>query len=281
MTVEASPGPTASLAHSLVAAGLADPGRLHRWRTEPALLERYGVHASDVDLEALADFAGLAEKIRHNQCRDDLPLTFRLLRLSGLEIDLFRHYAPRSIERRREGLTSVVHRIDGLASFVEGWAPEDDSLRCLVRDVLRHEHALAVLRATVVEAVASDNLSPGPHRPPMHNGRILVGRLTCDPAQVAAVLRARDPDLGEIERAPHTFVYQRASNGRLRILEVDQGIGNLLLAVDGRTSVARIAQRLLGDDASVDALSSVLDQLVKVGLVGWNQSGDGDASYPR
>src|SRR5580700_3631480 len=101
-----------------------------------------GIDPSKVDLGAIAGFAGLSEKVRHNPCREDLPLTFRILSLSGLEIDLFRCYAPTSFERRRRGLNVTADRLEGLANFVEQWAPASDPARTLVRDVLRHEHSI-------------------------------------------------------------------------------------------------------------------------------------------
>ncbi|MGH9228112.1 MAG: RiPP maturation protein ApyI [Acidimicrobiales bacterium] len=259
---------TAPLVHSVIAAGLSDPYRLRNWMTEPAALERYGVDPSSLDLDALADFAGLSEKVRHNQCRQHLELSFRLMRLTGVEVQLFRDYAPRSRARRRQGLISVPDRLDGLAQFVEEWAAGGGPVRTLLRDVLGHEYVIAVLRRSEVAPPAPT----GPARVPVHHGRIVVRRSTCDPSQVASVLRAREPDLAAIERGVRTFVYQKAPGSDVRILEVEDGVAELLLAVDGRSSVEDLAGRLFGG-ALVDPLRSTLEQLADLGVLAWSHDG--------
>lgn len=275
MTLTAhSPSPPAALAHSIVATGLADADRLRAWGAEPARLEEFGVDPSAVDLGSLADFAGLSEKIRHNPCRDDLQLTFRLLLVSGLEIELFRDYAPRSLQRRRQGLNSVADRLDGLLQFVEGWASGTDQVRCFIRDVLRHEHVIASLRTAAVGTFrTADPSKPGGQVIPLYNGHLLIRRMTCDPRQVGRVLRAREPDLGQIERGSWTFGYHKAAGGRLRMLEVDHGVGDLILAVDGRTSADGIAERLFGHGPATGSLLAAFDQLTELGLLVWRPGG--------
>ena len=263
---ESSSLPAAALVHSVMAAGLARPQRLQDWIAEPRTMDRYGLEPSSMDLATLADFAGLSEKVRHNQCRQHLELTFRLIRLAGVEVELFREYAPRSRERRRQGLTSVRDRLDGLAQFVEEWATADGSIRGLVRDVLWHEYVIAVLRDTDVSPDAA--LRPGV---PAHHGRIVVRRATCSPLQVAAVLRAREPDLGAIERGDWTFVYHKPPSGPVRIMDVEPAVADLLLAVDGRSSVGELAGRLFGG-ALVDSLRSTLGQLVDLDVLTWSNA---------
>lgn len=265
--------PAAALVQSVMAAALADPHRLEEWIEEPRLLERYGMDAAAMDLSALADFAGLSEKVRHNQCREHLELTFRLLRLSGMEVELFRSYAPRSRQRRRQGLTTVADRLDGLAAFVEAWAQQGDAGRTLVRDVLWHEYVIAVLRDSGAAATA-DGLDPAAsHAVPVHDGRLAVRRTTCSPFQVTEVLRAREPDLAAIERGTWTFVYHRAPPGPVRVMEVEDGVAELLLAVDGRSSVEEIARRLFGSDELTGSLRSTFDEFARLGLLAWCRSG--------
>ena len=52
-----------------------------------------GSRLKDLDLDSLRKFAGLAAKIRHNGIRDKLPLTFRLMSVAKLEIEVFAAYA--------------------------------------------------------------------------------------------------------------------------------------------------------------------------------------------
>lgn len=259
--------------HSVVAAALADPDRLTAWSMDPSLLAQFGVEPTEFDLEAVADFAGLSEKIRHNGCRAHLRMTFQLLNLTGLEIQLFRDYAPWSLRRRAEGLTSPMYRIDGLALFIGGWAEGGDPLRTLLRDVLRHEHAVACLRTAQIDHERScPEVEPSSASIPARNGELVVRTFTCDPRQVQQVLEASPVNLGDIGRGARTFVYQRTAD-RLRALEVARPVGDLLTAVDGRRSVDQISAQLFGTGADRSALLRLLEQLVEIGLLRWVNGG--------
>jgi hypothetical protein len=273
-----SPAPSAALMHAVVATGLTDPDRLREWSQRPASLTALGVDPSAMDLDTLADFAGLAEKVRHNACRTDLQLTFRLLLLTGLEIELFREYAPRSLARRRRGLTSGPHRREGLVEFVAEWASGDDPVRRIIYDVLRHEDIAATVRELTDASVPGGTPSggsvvePGPQAVPRHRGYVAVHRMNCDPRQVGDVLRDRDPDLGRIVTGPRTFVYHWVTAGPLRMVEVDDGLGELVRWVDGRTTVAGIRHRLLAGNGSDGAIVAVLTQLSELGLITWHSA---------
>lgn len=270
------PPPRAALVHSVVAAGLVDTGRLQAWRAQPATLGQLGIDASAIDLDSLADFAGLAEKIRHNPCRQDLQLTFRLLLLTGLEIKLFRDYASRPLARRRQGLQFPAHRLDSLMQFVEEWSAGADPTRCLIRDALRHEHAVATLGAAEAGPLpGAHSGEPNGSAIPLHNGLLLVHRMTCDPWQLGRILRTRDPDLGRVERGSWTFGYHKTARSPLRMMEMDHEVGDLILAVDGRTSLDGISRRLLGD-AATGTLLAAFEQLTALGLLSWRRA-DGAA----
>jgi len=264
--------PSAALTHTVLATGLVDADRLAAWRADPGQLAGIGVDPSTMDLDALTDFAGLSEKVRHNQCRHDLQQTFRLLVLTGLEIALFREYTPVSLRRRRAGLNSTPDRIAGLTEFVEGWAPDDDPERTLIRDVLGHEHTVVELRrAGLTRPPDTVAERPSGKAVPLHNGRIVVRSSTCDPRQVGLVLKTREPDLARIERGTWTLVYRRGFDGSLAMFEVDSGVGELLLAVDGETTVGDLATRLRVPPAQ---LTTALDRLTEAGLLLWFTSGD-------
>jgi hypothetical protein len=257
--------PTASLAHSVIATGLADPERLRSWADDATRLEALGIDPTTIDLDALAKFAGLAEKVRHNRTRASLPLTFRLLTTLGLDIGLFRDYAqsPRKPGRG----ASPLDRVNALAEFVEDWA-RSDAEKTLVRDMIRHEHALTQLRS----------LGPVPDvppHPPMRSdlatrGELLVRHLTIDPRQVVDVLRHQHPQPAAIERGSWTFVYQREPSAEIRLLQVDPAVGDLLMLAAGERSLTELAH-LIRIDAEDPALFEVLDQLVDCGLLIWRR----------
>jgi hypothetical protein len=107
----------------------------------------------------------------------------------------------------------------------------------------------------------------------MHNGRLVVHQLTCDPSQVGRVLRAREPDLGDITRGRWTFGYHRTDDGVLRMLEIDPPVGDLLLAVDGRSSLDGIAGRLFGTGTATGRLLPAFTELTALGLLVWRLDG--------
>jgi hypothetical protein len=257
--------PSASLAHSVIATGLADPKRLRSWAADATPLEALGIDPTTIDLDVLAKFAGLAEKVRHNRTRAFLPLTFRLLTTLGLDIDLFCDYAqsPRKSSRG----ASPLDRVDALAGFIEDWAGSDAE-RTLVRDMIQHEQALTRLRS--LGPVPDD-----PPRPPMgsdlaKHGELLVRHLTIDPRQVVDVLRHHHPQLATIERGSWTFVYQREPSAGIRLLQVDPAVGDLLMLVGGDRSLSELAD-LIKTQADDPALHVALDQLVDAGLLTWRR----------
>ena len=265
------PPPKAALAHTIVAAALVDAQRLQDWRAHPLLLAELGIEPSTLDLDALAGFVGLAEMIRHNQCRADLQLTFRLLFLAGLEIEFFRDYAPRSLARRRQGLKSTADRLAGLLEFVTEWASCGDPVRLLIRDVLQHEYIVATVRAAEnVPTAEAATGAPGPQAIPRPRGYLSVQRTSCDPRQVAAVLRDRDPELSRIVRGSRTFAYHSEAPTSLRMLELDPGVGALIQAADGQTTLEGIGMRLLGDAAETSSLVALFYQLTDLGLFTWS-----------
>src|SRR5437868_6318216 len=111
----------ASRIHAVVTAGIENPSLISRWRANPELLRRQGIEPSMVDLDALWKFAGLTVKVRHNALRDELPASFRLLTLLGLEIDLFTAYAIDTASRGARFAPTTEGRTLDLLVFLEGW----------------------------------------------------------------------------------------------------------------------------------------------------------------
>jgi hypothetical protein len=259
--------PSAALTHSVLASALVDADRLAGWRADPGQLAEYGIEPSTMDLDGLADFAGLAERVRHNQCRRDLHLTFRLLWLAKLEVALFRDYTPVSLRRRRAGLNTTADRIAGLAEFMAEWA-QGDPTRGLIRETLEHEQIVARLRHAEVPAPPPGAGASRPDEPavPLPNGRIVVRTSSCNPMRVAEVLQANQPDLGLIERGSWTLIYRRGFDGSLTVSEVDRGLGALVSVVAGDADVAALADRLR---VPHDLLGSMLDQLTGLGMFWW------------
>jgi hypothetical protein len=241
---------------------------------EPDRAEAVAAALGDpLDLEAVRYLAGLAEKVRHNGVRADLELTFRLLRLTGLEMELFRDYAPGSARRRARGLTAPADRLAGLVEFADSWAGTDPD-RSLIRDLARYEQILADFRIPAPTPGVDAGGELGPETVLVRLGRMAVLVAGCDPAQVAEVLRAREPELAAVVRRPRVLLYHQAADAGVRAIEVSSGVPGLLAAVDGVATVRELALRLLGDEAATGMLAAGYAQLRELGLVG---IGDGPA----
>src|SRR5438128_1106029 len=89
--------------HSLLASAMVDPVLLERWRRNPSALNKMGIGSSALDISKVWRFSGLATKVRHNDVRLIAPLTFKLLDLAGVSIELFATYARQADALRKHG----------------------------------------------------------------------------------------------------------------------------------------------------------------------------------
>ncbi len=136
---------TARLVHSVMAAGLENPELIARWRDDPRLLAGRDGELAGLDLDGLRKFAGLAAKIRHNGVREKLPLSFRLMSVARMEIDVFAAYAE---DRSRNGVryaASVEDKTRDLVAFLGTWLDRGNPHHCLLWDLARHEQTLDAL----------------------------------------------------------------------------------------------------------------------------------------
>ena len=133
---------TARQVHAVLAAGVDDPALLAGWEQDPERLRAHGIET--IDLDAIRKFAGLTAKVRHNLLRDDLPLTFRLLNVAGLEIEVFAAYAA----VRRKFAATTAERIRDLVAFLDGWVDRERREHVLLWDLIRHEAAIGAVRAS-------------------------------------------------------------------------------------------------------------------------------------
>ena len=139
---------TAARLHAVVSAGIANPALIARWRSDPELLRGHGIEPSTLDLDALWKFAALTVKVRHNALRDELPATFRLMNVAGLEIELFTAYAIDIATRHARFAPTAEGRTLDLLVFLEGWIDRDNWNHILLWDLIRHERAMGRLART-------------------------------------------------------------------------------------------------------------------------------------
>jgi hypothetical protein len=261
--------------HAVLAAGVENPALIARWRADPELLRGHGVEPSQVDLDALWRFAGLTVKVRHNVLRDELPASFRLMNIAGLEIELFASYASeRAAQGARLAPTTEGRALD-LLGFLEGWLDRDNTAHALLWDLIRHERAVGRLARTAPAAGSSPDLRRGepPTLPaadvvPRIRGEIVLHEMTSDPQEVARALQAGTTDLAPIPRTQSRACYWRTDTGpEVSILPLDELGFCTLSLVDGKRTAAEIYRALGGGRRPPPDFLRLLGELQTIGIV--------------
>jgi hypothetical protein len=263
--------------HSVIAAGLSDPALLARWRQSPELLTREQVDPAQLDLDALWRFAGLAEKIRCNPCRSELPLTFRMLSKTGLEIEFFASFAERATELRQAGRNGAHDKILALLAFLGEWHDPGDREQALLWDLCRHEYVIAELgNAAIADVLPADArlLQVDVNDIPFIRGGVRLARLRSDPRLTAAELRKKSPELSGLSFSTRLWLYWRAPRSGISIIETDELAYNLVRLVDGDTATSVIASRLQAAGAPVSSAVALaaLFMLSEAGILGFREA---------
>lgn len=258
--------------HAVMAAGVDRPQLLEQWMADSAQLRALGVAPEGFDLQALAKFAGLGVKVRHNPLRPMFPLGFRLMSVAAIEIDLFSAYA---LQRSREGRAFAVdmaQRARDLVAFVGGWHDPAIRTHALLWDALRYELAVAQLRAPQLGTIVTRGIS----RAPRIRGDIALHELQSDPRVLADVLHASTPDLDDVPLQPQAFCFwhppENSENyadniGDTSVIAVDALGQHLLSRIDGKRSTAALARELGGSRDAARAVAIALDSLAAIGIV--------------
>jgi hypothetical protein len=261
--------------HAVIAAGVHHPTLLAKWQTDSGLLRSKGIAPETIDLPALRKFAGLTLKVRHNGLRPDLPLTFRLMSLAELGIEVFSAYATHSdATGHRYGKTSA-ERTRDLIAFLEGWLDLTQRNHSLLWDMIRHEQALALLRRSTNEVAAvvpeSQRTSQSTLRSatvPRVHGQVILHRMQYDPKVVKSALFKRPVRLDLIPEEAHFYCYWRGTDAdEVHILELDEFGFYSLQFIDGATSVAELSRRMGGGSRPTRAFKIALEQLAAIGIL--------------
>jgi hypothetical protein len=263
--------------HAVIAAGLENPELLARWQREPGLLRGCGVDPDKIDLDALWKFAGLTAKVRHNGLRADLPLTFRLLNVAGLEIEVFASYASfRASEGGSYANTSEA-RTQDLLTFLEHWLDFDRHEHALLWDMMRYELALTRLSRLSVDVPAlpaAESLAqraPRATSVPRVCGHAILHEMRCDPRSVEEILKEKSPRLDEVSLGTFHFCYwRRGAAAEIHILQLDELGFHLLSLADGKRSTADLSCLIGGSRRLARGFLKALGQLASVGILGFD-----------
>src|SRR5262249_25986218 len=224
-----------------------------------------------IDLEALWKFAGLTTKVRHNGLRADIPLTFRLLNIAGLEIEVFGAYA--SFHAVESFGPTVQQRIDDLLLFLEEWLDFDKHEHAILWDLIRHEVALARLRPLeIITDSLNDVCSTAQSRPhdssvPRVRGEVILYEMRSDPRVVETLLRQKNPRLERVPSGAFYFCYWRHDAKDVYILELDALSFYLLSAIDGKRTAAELSCLLGGTRKLAKGFVNSLAELAATGII--------------
>jgi hypothetical protein len=266
--------------HSVIAAGVENPRLLARWQQEPELLSTFGVEPDKLDLDALWKFAGLTAKVRHNGLRADFPLTFRLLNVAGLEIELFASYASFRAAAGLRYADTTEERAQDLLAFLEHWLNLDKLEHALLWDVMRYEHALAELSKLDPQATASHtpesiarSAAPRSTSVPRVCGDVILHEMRCDPREVGQMLLQKSPRLEDVTLGAFHFCYwRRGAAAEIHILQLDELGFYLLSLADGKRTASALSRLIGGSRRPAKEFLKALGELAFVGIIAFKES---------
>jgi hypothetical protein len=258
---------SAARIQAIIAAGVAEPSLLASWRRDPSALTRLGLEPEALEFGSLWRFVGLATKVRYNDLRRAMPLTFRLMDQLGISIGIFADYAVIAVDLRRLGKTSCFEKLSSFLDFVADWIRRDDRDHVLLWDMIRHERELISPIELRPQTPLADAL--GGQRVLSHCYGLSQQDMSCAPGDLAALIRSGTRDFSILRRGEFHFAYwHSADEADLRILELDE-LSNVILGLaDGERSaseIARICASATGGEA--DAVEGCIDQLIRLGLL--------------
>jgi hypothetical protein len=257
--------------HAALAAALSDPDLLENWRRDPLALREVRIDERQIDLDQVRNFIGLVTKVRHNDLRAALPVTFKLIDKAGLSITLFADYAVKAAALRTQGKPTQAQKIAALAEYLSGWLDRDKPAHCLAWDIFRHEYSVLLLRQAQRPVRAqADAVKVRSGTVPRRDALMFHHEMTCRPAEVEAAFRARNYDLAQIPRQRSLYAYfTDQQDGRIRISEIDEATFVILDLADGTRSVGAIAALLREAGVAVQTrqLGKMVQQLVSSGML--------------
>jgi hypothetical protein len=261
--------------HAVLAAAVSNPLLLEELR------QRAGRGEDDTatfDLERIRLFAGLAVKVRQNDVRLSLPLTFKLLDRLKISIPLFAAYSKQAAALRQANKNMRSDKIESISCFMEGWLDPHVPEHALVRDILRHERALLACNGNRANSVpghqdrhaASVTAAVRPESIPRPAPGLIHHEMSCDTLALDRMLRLPTGDLSAVRRGQFYYAYcWDSERGCVSTREIDE-LGDILINLaGGRRSVGRLVEilRQAGVTLSRAQLCDATQNLVNHGIL--------------
>lgn len=254
---------------AVFAAGVRSPHLIDEWEESPESLRRYGLDPETVDSSALRKFAGLTAKVRHNGARNLLPMSFRFLAATGLELEFFAAYASDCSRNGRQFERTSAERCGKLLGYLEQWLDASQRDHILLWDLIRHEYAVSCLSgpSSVFYSDVPEAKQADPSCVPRICGEMILHEMQSDPRLLAEAMSHRNPRWNDIAVSRHCFGYWRPSaSDSVRMLELDDFSFYALHFIDGNRTVTELNELMgwLGEPDS--EFLQALDQLAEAGM---------------
>lgn len=257
--------------HAVLAAAMADPSLLNSWRHGRDALSDFRIE--ELELEKMWRFCGLVTKVRHNDLRLELPLTFRLLDDFQLSIEAFAEYSIRAAALRRSGQNSKLAKCLTFTDFLEGWLDASSPPHLFIRDMVRHESAIMQLQTISSDSLVTqeqmNSQSVTLCSTPIHVMGFVFRELGCNPLAVGRTIYSGGDSLS-VARSQQFWGYcKQATNASIDIVELDELTFKLLCVIDGSLTLPEIAAALSqsGTVYAAEDLCYPVQELVGLGLL--------------
>jgi hypothetical protein len=252
--------------HAVLAAAVERPSLIEQWISRPMMLDKLGVDPAGLNLQKLRQFAGLAVKVRHNALREFMPISFRLMSVGAIEVEIFADYAMFRSKKELSYAATTSMRASDFIDFLEDWINQDERSHVLLWDAIRFEYALARLGPWFERGLESNDNSVKDF-PRIHGAAILYN-FQSDPYVLANVLYEAEPDLSRIPTEEKYLCFWRGSeSGGVSILGLDAFGFHLLSFLDGQHSIATIARCFGGGSEMRNAVDDGVRALLQLGIV--------------
>jgi hypothetical protein len=274
-------------ASAIVARCLLDPAFLARLTANRAaalegcaLDDKSYTDFAQLDLQKVRSFGGFITKVQHNYLWDSFPYVRTLMKLYGIEIEVFAGYRQQHLQLVA-ARASRVERISTFLAYLRSYLGAEDGSRWLgLRDMVEHERmeweirglltdpSLRVTAPTGIDTSALgwpvlESLVPAP-------SIVRCSHFTYDPRSIVAELASGRFPSDELMQAPRWLAYCADGAGRVRVLELDDVSVILLSEVDGRRTIGSIVDRVrqqLSPLARPSELRAFFDAGFRAGLL--------------
>ena len=235
-----------------------------------------------IDIERIRSFAAFIAKVQHNHLFEAFPHTRMLLKLYGLEMEVFKAYLEHHQKNRRKQL-SRDQRTQMFLIVLKRYIGEvADSEYAGLMDVLCHEQAVWEIHRFLSKkevperpTLASEPVSVKSDRildaVPSANGIIRTISYSYDPYDIITSFQKQrfDPKLLSISQRVMCY-WGNAERRQLQVFEIDQAIALLLALADGHRSIAEIIEELtdeLGTAVPTKSLLPFFESAIRQGIL--------------